>query len=248
MRLLILGGTVFLGRHLSALALDGGHRLTLFNRGRHNPDLFPHAQSLRGDRDDDLRALAQGEWDAVIDTSGYVPRIVRKSARMLSERAGLYVFISSISVYAGAGAFRADEDAPLAAPCASTSEEVDARTYGPFKAQCEAVVTRETNGRCLIIRPGLIVGPHDPSDRFTYWPRRLSGGGEILAPGIPQRRERQARHARFGGLEHPEIERLHDHPILHPVPVDDLQQHFGVALGRRREMGMGGEALHLDIH
>jgi len=187
MRLLILGGTVFLGRHLSALALDGGHRLTLFNRGRHNPDLFPHAQSLRGDRDDDLRALAQGEWDAVIDTSGYVPRIVRKSARMLSERAGLYVFISSISVYAGAGAFRADEDAPLAAPCASTSEEVDARTYGPFKAQCEAVVTRETNGRCLIIRPGLIVGPHDPSDRFTYWPRRLSGGGEILAPGSPER-------------------------------------------------------------
>jgi len=187
MRLLILGGTIFLGRHLAALALEAGHRVTLFNRGLHNPDLFPQAQKLRGDRDEDLRALASGEWDAVVDTCGYLPRVVRKSARLLSERAGLYVFVSSISVYAEPGAFTADEDSPLAANCDPAVEEVNARTYGPLKAQCEAAVARETGGRCLIVRPGLIVGPHDPSDRFTYWPRRLSGGGEILAPGRPDR-------------------------------------------------------------
>ncbi len=188
MRLLILGGTVFVGRHLAACALDAGAEVTLFHRGLHNPDLFPRATKLRGDRDADLRALQTGEWDVVVDTSGYLPRVVRKSARLLSARVGMYVFISSLSVYARPGAGRIDESSEIARlPEGSSDEEVNPRTYGPLKALCEQAVESEFAGRALIVRPGLIVGPHDPTDRFTYWPRRIAGGGEILAPGKVER-------------------------------------------------------------
>lgn len=187
MKLLILGGTVFLGRHLVEAALAGGHEVTLFNRGQHNPDLFPAAEKLRGDRDGGLSALEGRRWDAVIDTSGYVPRVVRASAEVLAGAADHYTFISSISVYAdGAGPWL-DENAPVGTLADERVEEITAETYGPLKALCEQAVQAALPGRALIIRPGLIVGPHDPSDRFTYWPCRVARGGAVLAPDRPAR-------------------------------------------------------------
>jgi len=184
-RLLVLGGTVFLGRHLIDAALASGHQVTLFTRGRHNPDLYPRVERLRGDRDGDLSALRGREWDAVIDTSGYVPRVVRDSAHLLSGAAGHYTFISSLSVYHETTPPGTDESAPVATLEDETVEEITGETYGPLKALCEREVERALPGRSLIIRPGLIVGPHDPSDRFTYWPHRVARGGETLAPGEP---------------------------------------------------------------
>ncbi|MFN8476171.1 MAG: SDR family oxidoreductase [Anaerolineae bacterium] len=182
MRLLILGGTVFLGRALVDAALARGHEVTLFNRGQHNPDLYPDVEKLRGDRDGDLTALAGREWDAVIDTCGYVPRIVRASAELLADHVGRYVFISTISVYADFSQDGPSEESPVGVIADETVEEVNGETYGPLKALCEAAVEAALPGRALIIRPGLIVGPHDPSDRFTYWPHRIAQGGEVLAP------------------------------------------------------------------
>lgn len=183
MNLLILGGTIFLGRHLVELALSRGHEVTLFNRGQHNADLFPEAEKLRGDRDGNLNALRNRRWDAVIDTCGYVPRIVRDSARLLADAAGHYTFISSIAVYADASKPGLDEDSPLGRLDDQTVEEVTGDTYGPLKALCERAAEEAMPGRVLNIRPGLIIGPHDPTDRFTYWPCRLARGGDVLAPG-----------------------------------------------------------------
>jgi len=174
MRLLILGGTIFLGRHLAEAALKAGHEVTLFHRGRHHPELFPAATHLLGDRDGGLAPLAAGEWDAVLDSSGYLPRLVSASARLLSERAGHYTFVSSISVYRDPGAPGLDETGPVATLEDPSVEEVTAETYGPLKALCERAAEQAMPGRTLIVRPGLIVGPHDPSDRFTYWPRRVA--------------------------------------------------------------------------
>ncbi|MGD8584499.1 MAG: SDR family oxidoreductase [Chloroflexota bacterium] len=181
MRLLILGGTVFLGRHLVEAAIAREHEMTLFNRGQHNPELFPGAEKLRGDRDGDLNALRGREWDAVIDTCGYVPRVVAQSADLLVETVERYIFISSISVYADASRPGVNEDSPLLVPETGT-EEITGESYGPLKVACEQVVEQSFPGRSLIIRPGLIVGPHDPTDRFTYWPVRLHRGGDVLAP------------------------------------------------------------------
>jgi 2'-hydroxyisoflavone reductase len=182
MKILILGGTVFLGRHLADTALMRGHEVTLFNRGVHNPDLFPEAFNLRGDRDGDLHALVGHSWEAVIDTCGYVPRIVNQSANMLSDLCKHYTFISSISVYGDLSQPGIDEDTPVGALDDTSAEEITGETYGPLKALCEREVTSAFPGRALIIRPGLIVGPHDPTDRFTYWPSRVARGGDILAP------------------------------------------------------------------
>ena len=189
MKLLILGGTVFLGRHLVESALDRGHTVTLFNRGQRNPDLFPNLEKLRGNRDGDLRALEGRQWDAVIDTCGYVPRIVRASAELLAGAVDHYTFISSLSVYADFARPGIDESAPVGTlPEADrTVEAVTGATYGPLKALCEQAAETALPGRSLIIRPGLIVGPHDPSDRFTYWPSRVARGGEVLAPDPPDR-------------------------------------------------------------
>ena len=189
MRLLILGGTVFLGRHLVGEALGRGHAVTLFNRGRTHPDLFPEAHRLLGDRDGDLSALEGGRWDAVIDTSGYFPRIVRASAELLASRADHYTFISSVSAY-GDLSVPPHESSAVAKLEDETVEDFGAEfeNYGGLKALCEAEVERAFPGRALIVRPGLIVGPHDPTDRFTYWPRRLARGGPVLAPGPPERR------------------------------------------------------------
>ena len=183
MDLLVLGGTVFLGRHVVEGALARGHTVTLFNRGRRNPDLFPEVEKLRGDRAGDLTSLAGRRWDAVIDTSGYVPRHVRASAALLADQVEHYTFISSISVYADTATAGMDESAPLGRLEDETVEEVNGETYGPLKALCEQATETALPRRALSVRAGLIVGPHDPSGRFTYWPARLARGGETLAPG-----------------------------------------------------------------
>lgn len=188
MRLLVLGGTKFLGRAIAEAALARGHALTVFNRGQTNPGLFPEAEHLSGDRDGDLGALEGGHWDAVVDTCGYYPRIVRESAELLAPLARHYTFISSVSVYADMST-GPDEDSPVRTLEDETVEELgdEYQYYGPLKALCEQEAERAFPGRALVVRPGLIVGPHDPTDRFTYWPRRLARGGEILAPGPPER-------------------------------------------------------------
>lgn len=187
MRILVLGGTVFLGRHIVQAALARGHQVTLFNRGQHNPDLFPEVEKLRGNRDGDLSALEGRSWDAVIDTSGYLPRVVRQSAQMLKDRTNLYAFISTISVYSDEKTPGQDENAPLATLEDDSVEEITGETYGGLKVLCERAVEEIYGDRALIIRPGLIVGPDDPTDRYTYWPARVARGGEVLVPGRPER-------------------------------------------------------------
>ena len=185
MKLLILGGTRFLGRHLVDSALARGHEVTLFNRGKSNPDLFPQVQTIHGDRETDLDQLAGHRWDAVIDTCGYVPRIVRLSADALKDSVRSYVFVSSISVYADFSKIGIDEEDAVGVLSEET-EEVTGESYGPLKALCERTVQDVFGARAVIVRPGLIVGPHDPTDRFTYWPVRVARGGDVLAPENPE--------------------------------------------------------------
>jgi 2'-hydroxyisoflavone reductase len=189
MKLLFLGGTVFLGRHMVSAALARGHTVTLFNRGQHNPDLFPEAEKLRGNRDGGLDVLGGREWDAVLDPSGYVPRVVRASAERLAGAASRYIFISSLSVYKLPHNGALDETAPVETlpEAQQDTEAITGETYGALKVVCEQAVEQAFPGRALNIRPGLIVGPHDPTDRFTYWPVRVAHGGEVLAPGQPER-------------------------------------------------------------
>lgn len=184
MNVLVLGGTRFLGRHLVEALLARGHAVTLFHRGRSGPDLFPQAERLHGDRDGALQALRGRRWDAAVDTCGYVPRVVRQSVRLLARAVRHYVFVSSISVYPADLAPGADEQAPTLPLRDAASEDV-ARDYGALKAACEREVAAVFGPRALVVRPGLIVGPHDPTGRFTYWPLRLARGGTVLAPGDP---------------------------------------------------------------
>jgi 2'-hydroxyisoflavone reductase len=183
MKLLVLGGTKFLGRHAVDAALDGGHDVTIFNRGQTNAELFPEVEHLQGDRDGALDALQGGTWDGVVDTSGYVPRIVRQSAELLQEHVGRYVFVSSISVYDDFSA-PITEASPVAELEDPATEEV-LENYGALKAACERVVEEIYSDRSARVRAGLIVGPYDATDRFTYWPRRIALGGEVLGPGDP---------------------------------------------------------------
>lgn len=187
MRLLILGGTQFLGRHLVEIALEQGHDVTLFNRGQHNAGLFKHVEKLRGDRDGRLEALKGRQWDAVIDTCGYVPRVVRQSAQLLQGAVKHYTFISSVSVYRDFCEPGIDEETPVGVLAHPHSETVTAEQHGPLKALAEEAVRSTLPDEALIIRPGLMVGPYDPTDRFTYWPHRIARGGEVLAPGDPDR-------------------------------------------------------------
>lgn len=188
MKVLILGGTIFVGRHIVRAAQQRGHDLTLFNRGQSNPDLFPGVEQLRGDRDGDLSALDGRRWDAVVDTCGYVPRLVRASAERLAGAVDHYTFISTLSVYPDLGSEGLDESSPVATMEDETVEEVTGETYGPLKALCEQVVADVYGDAGLVIRPGVVVGPHDPTDRFTYWPVRVARGGDVLAPAPPERR------------------------------------------------------------
>ena len=183
MNLLILGGTRFVGRHMTRAALERGHSVTLFNRGNSNPDLFPEAEKLRGDRDGDISALEGRTWDAVLDTSGYVPRIVKRSVKLIE--AAHYTFISSISVYPDDLPPHADENAAVQQLEDPTTEEVTGEAYGGLKVLCEEVVKEVYPEAALILRPGIVVGPFDPTDRFTYWPHRVNEGGEVLAPEGP---------------------------------------------------------------
>ncbi len=183
MKLLILGGTGFLGPHTVQAALDRGHEMTLFNRGRTNTHLFPDLEKLRGDRKGDLAALEGREWDAVIDTSGYVPRLVTLSTELLAPNVGQYIFISTKSVYASFTEVGMDESAPVGLLDDPSVEQITGETYGPLKALCEQAAEAALPGRVTNIRPGLIVGPGDRTDRFTYWPWRVQRGGEILTPG-----------------------------------------------------------------
>lgn len=186
MRLLIIGGTIFLGRHLVEQAITRGHTVTLFNRGRSNPELFPEAEHLIGDRSRDLSALAGRTWDAVIDTCGYHPLDVRAAVQTLTDQVGRYLFVSTLSVYADDAPAGVTEDSPVARLEGNIeTAAVSSANYGPLKALCEQEVLQAMGERALIVRPGLIVGPYDRSDRFTYWPVRVSQGGEVLAPCEP---------------------------------------------------------------
>ena len=185
MRILVLGGTIFLGRHLVEAARERGHEVALFHRGQHNPGLFPDLETVLGDRTTDLDRLGDRHWDAVIDTCGYVPRIVGSSASFFAERSKHYTFVSSISVFSDLTKPWIDETAPVGR-LETPTEEVNGETYGPLKALCEEAAEAAMPGRVLQVRPGLIVGPFDPTHRFTYWPARFARGGEILVPDIPE--------------------------------------------------------------
>ncbi len=184
MRILVLGGTRFLGRAIVGAALGRGDTVTLFNRGKSGPGLFPGVETVLGDRTADLSALDGRDWDAVIDVACYQPGTARLSARAFADRTGRYVFVSTVSVYASQRTREAQlEDAPVALPQPGVTDFP--QVYGPDKATCEGIVREVYGDRALIGRPGLIVGPHDPTDRFAYWPRRIARGGRVLAPGDP---------------------------------------------------------------
>ena len=183
LRLLILGGTRFLGLHMAGHAMARGHAVTFFNRGRTKAERLPEVERIVGDRNGELAALGGRDWDAVIDNSGYVPRQVRSAATVLAPRVPRYVFVSSLSVYPDFAVPR-DEGSAVGRLEDETVEKVDGATYGPLKALCEQAA-RAVFGeaRCTVLRPGLIVGPEDNTDRFTWWPERAARGGEFLAPG-----------------------------------------------------------------
>jgi 2'-hydroxyisoflavone reductase len=196
MKLLIIGGTRFLGRHLVTAALERGHEVTLFNRGTQPAPLAP-VETIHGDRNKDLDKLQGRRWDVVIDTCGYLPRAVKAAAEKLSGSVEHYVFVSSQSAYADVSAPGVTETAPLRS---LTSEQLERAysidtsgqpsygdLYGGLKALCEHAAEQAMPRRVLVVRPGLIVGPYDQTDRFTYWVVRVARGGEVLAPGRPER-------------------------------------------------------------
>lgn len=200
MKLLIIGGTRFIGRHLVTAALARQHEVTLFNRGNHSLAATADVETIHGDRNRDLAKLQGRRWDAVIDTCGYLPRTVRTSAESLAHSVERYVFISSLSAYADFSAFGMDENAPLSRLTSEQVEEANAidssgqtsaptygQMYGGLKALCEEAAEEVLPNRVLSIRPGLIVGPDDYTDRFTYWVVRIARGGEVSAPGRPDR-------------------------------------------------------------
>ena len=190
-KILILGGTGFLGPATIEIARARGHQVTMFNRGKTRPDLFPNVEKLHGDRDpkkgEGLKALEIGTWDAVIDNSAYYPRTVAASAELLAPRVKQYLIISSISAYKEPNPENGTEEAPLATLTDPTVEDMgkDYANYGGLKALCEQAAQKAMPGRTAVIRPGYIVGPDDPSGRFTYWPVRFDRGGEIAVPGAP---------------------------------------------------------------
>ncbi len=186
MDILIIGGTTFLGPALVAEALARGHRLTLFNRGLSNQEAFAGVEMVRGNRETDLHQVAGRKWDAVIDTCGYFPRQLKLSAEALSKTADHYTFVSTLSVYPMYGAPNRDESAEVLTMEDETADEITNETYGPLKVLCEEVVRSAFLHNSLIIRSGLIVGPRDPTNRFTYWVTRAARGGEAIAPPAEQ--------------------------------------------------------------
>jgi 2'-hydroxyisoflavone reductase len=187
LRILVMGGTGFLGPHFVEAALNNGHQLTLFNRGKTNPGRFKDAryekiEQLQGDRKTDLSALNNKTWDAVLDTSAYLPGDVTRSGTLLSSAVQHYLIVSTISVYAKMNTVNMDETAPLSVLPDPTVEKITNETYGGLKALSEKAAETTMPGKVTVVRPGLIVGPGDNTDRFTYWPARAARGGDILAP------------------------------------------------------------------
>ena len=185
MNILMIGGTRFVGRHLVEEAIRKGHTVTLFNRGT-NENVFPELELIKGDRNKDVELLSGRSWDAVIDTCGYFPGQVDSVLSVLKDRTEHYTFISSISVYADQTIAFQDESSALASLEDESVEEVTGETYGGLKVLCEQVAENLMPDKLLTVRPGLIVGPHDSTDRFTYWPSRIARGGEVLAPDKPE--------------------------------------------------------------
>lgn len=197
MKLLILGGTRFVGRHLVTAALERDHEVTLFNRGTYSVEWPRAVETIHGDRNSDLARLQGRRWDAVVDTCGILPRSVRAAAEVLSDAVERYIFISSQSAYGDVSVQGVDETAPLKTLSSEELEHANkidtsgqpsyGALYGGLKALCERAVAEVMPGRVLVLRPGLIVGPYDYTDRFTYWVARVARGGEVLAPGRPER-------------------------------------------------------------
>ena len=197
LKILVLGGTGLIGPPMVAHAIARGHEVTLFNRGKTNTDLFPSLEKLRGDRNDDISALEEQvatgrRWDAVVDNTASIPRWVTESAGLLSQAADYYLYTSSISAYADHSTPNADETAPVGQISPEdeakvlTTKDITGENYGPLKARCEEEARKAfTDDTTCVVRPGLIVGPGDYSDRFTYWPVRVYRGGEVMAPGNP---------------------------------------------------------------
>lgn len=191
LRILVLGGTGFLGPATIEEAQKRGHHVTMFNRGKTRPDLLPGVERLQGDRDpkkgEGLKALETGTWDVVIDNSAYYPRLVSASANLLKDRCKQYIIISSISAYKEPNPVHGDETAPLATLANPEVEEMGKQyeNYGGLKALCEQAAEKAMPGRVTVVRPGFIVGPDDPTGRFTYWPVRMDKGGEVAVPGTP---------------------------------------------------------------
>jgi len=196
LKILVLGGTGLIGPPMVRYALARGHEVTLFNRGKTNTQLFPELAKIRGDRNDDISALSAAvdagrSWDVVIDNTASIPRWVEESAQLLANSADLYLYTSSISAYADHSTPNADETAPVGtisdeeAAAVTTNRDITGENYGPLKARCEKAAQNAFPGHCIVVRPGLIVGPGDYSDRFTYWPVRIHRGGEVMAPGNP---------------------------------------------------------------
>jgi nucleoside-diphosphate-sugar epimerase len=188
MRILVLGGTKFLGRGVVDAALAGGHDVTLFNRGQTNPGLYTQVETIHGHLAGSLDGLRGKSWDAAVDLDPtQLPRHTRRRAEVLRDAVGHYVFVSTISVYSDPSV-PLDESSPVEEPPAPEPDEFVPEQYGALKIGSERMVQDTFGERAAIVRPGLIVGPHDPTDRFTYWPRRLAEGGDVLAPGDPTRR------------------------------------------------------------
>jgi 2'-hydroxyisoflavone reductase len=185
-KVLVIGGTSFVGRAFVELAASSGHDVTVFHRGEQEPDGLPPVTHAHGDRDGDLDRLGDATFDAVVDTSGYVPRVVDASASLLADRAQRYLFVSTTSVYPDDAEPPVTDDTPVHAPPFPDTEDVTGETYGPLKVACEVAVRERFGGRATIVRPGYIVGPLDPTDRSTYWPVRFKQGGEMAVPGTPK--------------------------------------------------------------
>ncbi len=182
MNILVLGGTQFVGRHIVLAALAAGHRVTTFTRGRTPDELPDEVERLHGDRGSDLSALEGRTWDACVDVSGYLPRVVRASAEALARSVGRYLFISTVSVYADFSAAPITEESALIELPDPTTENIG-EAYGGLKVLCERAVQAVFGERTTIVRPDIVAGPYDPTGRYTYWPLRLAQGGQVLAPG-----------------------------------------------------------------
>ena len=185
MRILIIGGTRFVGRHVVEQALACGHEVTIFHRGQTGPDLFPDVEHRIGDRDSDLTALTEGDWDATVDTCAYVPRQVHELADALGGRGGHHLLVSSVSAYATPAGPGITEDATLVELEDPTVEEVTGETYGGLKVLCERAAVERHGPRTVVVRPTYVVGPDDYTWRFPWWVARIARGGEVPVPGPP---------------------------------------------------------------